>query len=58
MMGSEDFLGPWTFALNNGSLQEESGVMARRVLPGGAGHVFHGTINGGEPARWWLGDDA
>src|ERR1700738_841243 len=28
MMGSEDFLGPWTFALNNGSLQEEPSVIA------------------------------
>jgi Periplasmic binding protein len=27
-MGSEDFLGPWTFALNNGSLAEEPGVIA------------------------------
>lgn len=36
MMGSEDFLGPWTFALNNGSLQEEPGVIASVI--GFAGH--------------------
>jgi branched-chain amino acid transport system substrate-binding protein len=35
MMGSESFLGPWTFALNNGSLQEEPSVLAAVITHDG-----------------------